>query len=443
MKFRKIAILAVTVFSSLTMAAPSFASEFNFAVTPKPSENQIDKQKTYFDLLLAPNQEETLTVDLRNDTDKEVVVEAQINSATTNGNGVVEYSDNDIKADKTLKYDIKNYVEAPKEITLKPQSAAEYKVKIHMPNEKFAGGITFKEKTDNQTSASSDKNDKGLAIKNEYSYVVALLMRQTTENGSPDLKLQSVTPNQRNARNVIQGNLQNPNATYLNQLATKTTITKKGSSEALYTDEQSEMQMAPNSNFNLSVPLKGDRLKAGKYTMKIEAYGQQDQNGSYSFQAKGSQKEENYRYHWTMEKDFEIKADVAKKLNDSDVTIKKDYTWLYILIGIVLLLLIILFLVWRKKKMTKKIRFSLILIYCVAITLLFLPFMKQALIIYRTQTVSIKTTETVKPAGIVPLEAVQPPGLSEVLAFEKIRLFKQLVKSLSQKLRLVFRFFQG
>ncbi len=48
-------------------------------------------------------------------------------------------------------------------------------------------------------------------------------------------------------------------------------------------------------------------------------------------------KEENYRYHWTLEKDFEIKADVAKKLNDSDVTIKKDYTWLYILIGVILL----------------------------------------------------------------------------------------------------------
>ncbi|MDT2598545.1 DUF916 and DUF3324 domain-containing protein [Enterococcus hulanensis] len=358
MKFRKMAILAATVFSSLMMATPSFASEFNFAVTPKPSENQIDKQKTYFDLLLAPNQEETLTVDLRNDTDKEVVVEAQINSATTNGNGVVEYSKNAIKADKTLKYDIKNYVEAPEEITLKPQSAAEYKVKIHMPNEKFAGviagGITFKEKTTDKTSASSDKNDKGLAIKNEYSYVVALLMRQTTDNGAPDLKLQNVSPNQRNARNVIQGNLQNPNATYLNQLATKTTITKKGSTEALYTDEQSDMQMAPNPNFNLSVPLKGDRLKAGKYTMKIEAYGQQDPAGSYQFQAKGSSKEENYQYHWSLEKDFEIKAEVAKKLNDSDVTIKKDYTWLYILIGVLLLIVIILFIVWRKKKNDKK-----------------------------------------------------------------------------------------
>ncbi|MDT2396057.1 LPXTG cell wall anchor domain-containing protein [Enterococcus avium] len=55
-----------------------------------------------------------------------------------------------------------------------------------------------------------------------------------------------------------------------------------------------------------------------------------------------------------MEKDFEIKADVAKKLNDSDVTIKKDYTWLYILIGVILLLLIVIFLVWRKKKNDKK-----------------------------------------------------------------------------------------
>lgn len=192
MKFRKFVMLAVAILSSLMLTTPGIASEFNFAVTPKASENQIDKQKTYFDLLLAPNQEDTLTVDLRNDTDKEVVIEAQINSATTNGNGVVEYSKNEIKPDETLKYNIKDYVEAPEEITLKPQSAAEYKVKIHMPNEKFAGviagGITFKEKTTDQTNISSDKNDKGLAIKNEYSYVVALLMRQTTENGSPDLK---------------------------------------------------------------------------------------------------------------------------------------------------------------------------------------------------------------------------------------------------------------
>ncbi|WP_368745785.1 WxL protein peptidoglycan domain-containing protein, partial [Enterococcus faecalis] len=49
-----------------------FASEFNFAVTPIPSEKQVDKEKTYFDLLLEPNEETELKVNLRNDTDKEV-----------------------------------------------------------------------------------------------------------------------------------------------------------------------------------------------------------------------------------------------------------------------------------------------------------------------------------------------------------------------------------
>ncbi|EOI58550.1 DUF916 and DUF3324 domain-containing protein [Enterococcus gilvus] len=358
MKYKKITSLCIAFFSLLMGTTAGYASEFNFAVTPKASENQIDKNKTYFDLMLSPDQKETLTVDLRNDTDKEVVVEAQINSATTNGNGVVEYSKNTIKPDPSLKYNLKEYVEAPSEITLKPKSAAEYKVNIHMPNEKFdgviAGGITFKEKQSEEAKASSDNNDKGLAIKNEYSYVVALLMRQTTENGSPDLKLNNVDPNQRNARNVIQGNLQNPNGTYLNNLATKTIITKKGSSEALYTDEKSEMQMAPNSNFNISVPLNGERLQADEYTMKIEAYGQKESDGTFKFKEKGAQKEEAFRYHWSLEKDFEIKADVAKKLNDSDVTIKKDHTWIYILIGVLLLLLILLFLLWRKKKNDKK-----------------------------------------------------------------------------------------
>ncbi|MGM0168634.1 sortase A [Enterococcus sp. AZ135] len=93
--------------------------------------------------------------------------------------------------------------------------------------------------------------------------------------------------------------------------------------------------------------------------------------------------------------------------------------------------------------MTKKIRFSLILIYCVAITLLFLPFMKQALIIYRTQTVSIKTTETVKPAGIVPLEAVQPPGLSEVLAFEKNQTFQTAGQIVIPKVEISLPLFSG
>ncbi|OJG46295.1 LPXTG-domain-containing protein cell wall anchor domain [Enterococcus hermanniensis] len=336
------------------------AAEFNFSVAPKTAENQINKEKTYFDLLLQPGQEALATVDLRNDTDKEVIIEAQINSATTNGNGVVEYSENDLASDETLKYKVEDYVEAPEEIVLKANSVAEYKMKLRMPDKSFdgiiAGGITFKEKKKGTSATISTRTDgKGLAIKNEYFYVIALLMRQTTANGSPDLKLTSAYPAQRNARNVIKGVLQNSNATYLNQLAVKTTITKKDDSKILYTNEQSQMQVAPNTHFALSVPLNGEHLQAGKYTMNMEAYGEKMEAGSYPFRATDSQAEENFRYHWSLEKDFEIKVEEAKKLNSSDVTIKNDYPWLYILIGILLLLSIILFVIWQRKQSQKKV----------------------------------------------------------------------------------------
>ena len=146
---------------------------------------------------------------------------------------------------------------------------------------------------------------------------------------------------------MIQGKLQNPAPVYLNQLATKTTITEKGQSKPTYTEERTGMQMAPNSNFDLSVPLKGERLKAGKYTMHVEAYGQEDPAGAYQFNG-----DPKFRYHWSLEQGFTIKSEEAKKLNRSDVTIKPDYTGLYLLVGAVLLVsnILLLFILWRKKK---------------------------------------------------------------------------------------------
>lgn len=83
MKFKKLIVLVTIAFGCVLFPQPNFAAEFNFAVTPQASANQIDKTKTYFDLLLAPNQTDELSVNLRNDTAQKVVVEAQINSATT------------------------------------------------------------------------------------------------------------------------------------------------------------------------------------------------------------------------------------------------------------------------------------------------------------------------------------------------------------------------
>src|SRR5699024_5675800 len=116
--------------------------------------------------------------------------------------------------------------------------------KVKMPTEKFngviAGGLNFKEKVTEKTEVSEE--DQGMSIQNEYSYVLALLLRQNQEVVRPELKLTAVSAAQVNHRNVINATLQNPQATYLNSLYVTAKVTKKGSDEVLYTASNEGMQ---------------------------------------------------------------------------------------------------------------------------------------------------------------------------------------------------------
>lgn len=351
-KMKKIVFLISAIALFIGIGYQASASEFNFAVTPNIPDNQVDKTKTYFDLKLNQNTEQDLTMELRNDTENEVTIELSVNSATTNMNGVVEYGSNKIKQDKSLKYNLKDLVTIQSEVKIPAKSKQSVPLRVKMPNEKIsgvlAGGITLKEKKEEENKKSAASS--GMAIKNEYSYVVALLMRQSTAAIKPNLLLQNVAAGQNNARNVIQANLQNPEPTYLNQLKVQAEITKKGSSKVLFHSEKSGMQMAPNSNFDYPIALNGAKLAGGNYHIKIVAYGGKNENGSFT-----SGKDENglgikYTYKWTLEKDFTIKDDVAKKLNQKDVSIKQDNTWLYFLIALLIVLVVIFLVIWKRKK---------------------------------------------------------------------------------------------
>ncbi len=326
------------------------ASEFNFAVNPVIPENQIDKNKTYFDLEMAPGAVQTVAVQLRNDTDQEVTITPTIASATTNLNGVVEYGLNDIAPDDTLSYNMADLVEVPEEVVIPKQSQVDVALKIKMPQEFFkgiiAGGLTLKETIKEEETQASE--EQGLAIKNEYAYVVAILLRQSEEAVTPNIHLLNVEAGQINARNTINVTLQNPEATYINSLRLINEVTKKGQSETLYASDTSRMQMAPNSHFSYPISLEGQRLAAGDYHLTSVAYAGKSEDGQYKVMNEEGE-EESYLYQWTFEKDFTIAGDVARNLNDSDVSIEYTHPWIYVLIG-VLLLLLVLFLLWYRRK---------------------------------------------------------------------------------------------
>ena len=338
MKFMKQTVmlgLAVVLLMSCGMKVLC-ASELNFAVIPQKPKNQIDMKKGYFDLKVKPNQQQELTVLLKNTTNKAVTIKPKIAATTTNNGGVVEYGPTSKKNDETLKHTITDIVTTEKKVTIKADSTYKLKLKVKVPKEVFegsiTGGLTLEEelKEDDKKSSGS-----GMSINNRYSYVVGFELREDTKKIKPELKLNKVAPGQRNYRNIISANLQNIKPTYVNQLKVTAEVTKKDSETVLYQANKEKMQMAPNSNFDFPIELgQGKELKPGTYTLNMVA--------------------KSYENEWRWTKDFKITGEVAKELNEKDVTVEKSYLMYYIIGGILLFLLLGLILFFILKKWKKQ-----------------------------------------------------------------------------------------
>lgn len=364
----KVSLVLVLVFSLFYCSKSIYASSSNFNVSPEIPENQVDKNLGYFNLVMSPESQQTLSFKVNNATSKSITVEMAFAHSTTNGNGLAIYDSSKAIKDSSLKYNIEDFVDIPKkEVTIAAHAQVIMTAKVTMPKGMdtgiLSGGFSFKEKEGNQESGSS----KGVSIKNEYRYVIALVTQQNIQKVSPQLKLNEVKATQVNSRNVFAANLQNISPTYLQDMNATATVKGVTNSELKYSFENSDMKMAPNSNFDFAIPVSikgniGDQtskaLEAGKYHLSMTVYGVKSATGAYETIVNG--KTVNYEYKWTFEKDFEIAGEKAKKLNNSDPTVhyKEPINWLMIIgIALILIILLLTFLIFssqRKKENHQK-----------------------------------------------------------------------------------------
>ena len=357
----KVSLVLVLVFSLFYCSKSIYASSSNFNVSPEIPENQVDKNLGYFNLVMSPESQQTLSFKVNNATSKSITVEMAFAHSTTNGNGLAIYDSSKAIKDSSLKYNIEDFVDIPKkEVTIAAHAQVIMTAKVTMPKGMdtgiLSGGFSFKEKEGNQESGSS----KGVSIKNEYRYVIALVTQQNIQKVSPQLN--EVKATQVNSRNVFAANLQNISPTYLQDMNATATVKGVTNSELKYSFENSDMKMAPNSNFDFAIPVSikgniGDQtskaLEAGKYHLSMTVYGVKSATRAYETTVNG--KTVNYEYKWTFEKDFEITGEKAKKLNNSDPTVhyKEPINWLMIIgIALILIILLLTFLIFssRRKK---------------------------------------------------------------------------------------------
>ena len=313
-----------------------FAEEgtLNFYVTPEFPESQVEGSGSYFDLNIAPGATETLTLTLQNAIDEPVKVAITPHTAYTNVNGVVEYGKDAEEVDPSLVHSLDELIEVPETIELASNETRTVSLTLKMPEESFegflAGGLRLSEVKEEAEEETSE--EEGLAIKNEFSYVVGVIVSNSRDTVQPDLALLDVFPDQLNYRNVISATLQNFTSTFVNRLEVEASVKRKGEDEVLYEASKEQMQMAPNSHFNFPISLNGDRFRSGDYVLHLTARSGEEE--------------------WSWTEEFTIKADEARSLNREDVTIDSTPNWLLIsgAIFVVCLLAVIAYLILQNKK---------------------------------------------------------------------------------------------
>lgn len=324
----------------LGFSTPAYANlQFTYeAVKPENQQGEFE----YFNLLMQPSQKQTVEVLLSNRADEEQTIEVGLNGAKTNSNGVLEFGPSAIKNDASLKYDFKDLVKGPKEITLAPKETQPLKIEITMPQAsydgKIVGGIHLKSKP---SKKEEEENKKATGVINEYAFVIGMVLSESDTVIKPELKLNSVYAGLANYRNSIFANFSNTSADFVNNMTVEMEVTKKGSEAVLYDIKRADMRMAPNSMIDFPLEMNGDQMEAGDYKAHIVV-------------TSGEEK-------WTWDKSFKITNEEADKYNAQDVTLiqERGIDWKLIALiagGVFVAFLAIFFTVrtLNKKKKVKK-----------------------------------------------------------------------------------------
>jgi len=339
-KNRILFLALVTVLIALfPVSGKAEEANLNFYVTPEFPDSQVEGSNSYFDLNLEPGVTESLTLTLQNASDEPIQVRITPHTAYTNVHGVVEYGKDAEEADPTLRYALDEVIESPEVIDLAGNEIKTVDVALHMPQASFdgflAGGLRISEVKEESEEEPTD--EEGLAIKNEFAYVIGVIVSNSRDSVQPDLELLDVFADQLNYRNVISATIQNFTPTFVNRMAVEATVQRVGEADILYEASEEMMQMAPNSHFHFPISLEGDRFVAGDYLLKLKATSGEEE--------------------WAWERTFTIEADEARSFNRADVTIDSSLNWwmigaisLLLLLAVVLLYLIIK----RRKQATKQ-----------------------------------------------------------------------------------------
>lgn len=307
-----------------------FADDMNFSVEAEIPDNQIDKSQTYFDLKVKPEQEQDLTIVLKNTSNASTIINIEPHTAVTNQNGVIDYGKN-LPKDSSLKYQFTDIIEGEKKYSLEPNEVKKAIFHLKIPREKFKGKILGGFRIQKVSSKSEKQQSDSVEIENKYAYVIGAQLAEDDEKITPNIVLNNIEPTLQNYRTAITANLQNIMPVIVSGLEVEAKVYSNNKKEVLHKTIKSGMSMAPNSNFDFPISWDNQQLKNGKYLLALTA---KDREG----------------HSWIFNKKFEIKSKDSATINNEAVEIPKNNNKLFIVTGILLVIASLVIVLFFKKK---------------------------------------------------------------------------------------------
>ncbi len=292
-KFILVIILLMLFFIKPNVIA--FATNQNigsFSVRARIPENQFDKKQSYFDIVMKENSKQVLVVDVINNNKEPITVNVNINAASTNRNGTIEYQ---VETDPhcTLKLPFNKIAKLDKDkIELGSFAKKQVNILVSTPKEVFdgtiLGAIIF-------TKEKSKQLESTQTIENLFSYVIGVKIHETDKKIEPDFKLTYIKPAVINYKNYITLDIENPKPLIIKNMNITAQIFKDGDKTPLYDFSKKKIDMAPNSVYSLPISLEKEILSNVNYKVIVKIFYNSN--------------------NWKLERLFNIKNNETKNIN--------------------------------------------------------------------------------------------------------------------------------
>jgi len=230
-------------------------------------ENQAEGNNKYFDLLVKPNEKQEININVQNTSNEDITVLVNLNNATTNKRGVLEYGQSDIDDDKSLKYPFTSIASSNKEISLKKNESKDLAITLDIPPEEFSGiilgGIELTKK-----APSNDTSN------NIYQHIIAVLLKENDNEVKPQLQFNSISAvgyiENSTYNNTVMVNFSNISPVIIEDMVIEIQVNEKTNPNLVYQVNKEHMKMAPNSNITIPISMQNDTVHSGEYESVIK-----------------------------------------------------------------------------------------------------------------------------------------------------------------------------